>query len=333
MELEKEKIVQKEKEKVIEKQKEKEQEKEKPKEIVYDYFKANFPKEDETKRLRLIEEFVNKGYKRESVYKCTKTLLLNMEKKMEENQALRERLTELEKAKKRILEVGSSNYNIQKDLFETRLKELDAKKLKPNVNVRRSLQGDIFIIYRTRGKHQVFKNGGDILKLHVTDLKVLAGIKMLTSHPKGYDFESNLRKLSKDGFNAFKRNTNVTQRKMTRFRYNVEDAVARKPVRNKAPTAILPQYNEEYSKNSESLQPFTRACVDDMDEPVVERGDNMEPLRMYEMAQMRTLIQEDIFALTALEIAHRLQDEFYLIPEKIIDQFNEGRKKKDNDLF
>ncbi|KAI3783354.1 hypothetical protein L1987_42433 [Smallanthus sonchifolius] len=101
------------------------------------------------------------------------------------------------------------------------------------------------------------------------------------------------------------------KRKMTKFRYNVHDVVARKTIRSKAPTTVLPQYNEEYTKNSVSLQPFTRAYVDDMAKLVVEGRDNMEPLRMYELSQIRTLTNEGIFALAAMEIAYKNKDEFY----------------------
>ncbi|KAI3797877.1 hypothetical protein L1987_33141 [Smallanthus sonchifolius] len=37
----------------------------------------------------------------------------------------------------------------------------------------------------------------------------------------------------------------------------VQDSIARKSVRSKAPVAIIRQSNEEYTKNSVTLQPFT----------------------------------------------------------------------------
>ncbi|KAI3783329.1 hypothetical protein L1987_42407 [Smallanthus sonchifolius] len=137
-------------------------------------------------------------------------------------------------------------------------------------------------------------------------------IKILTTHPKGYDFENFLRRMTKDGFQAYKKNPNVPQRRMSRFRYNVQDAASRKIVRSRAPTTIFPQYNEEYTKNIESLQPFTRAYMDpEVHEPVVERGTNLESLRMYKLAQMKTLIPEDIIVLSAMKIEYRLESEFY----------------------
>ncbi|KAI3704201.1 hypothetical protein L1987_74416 [Smallanthus sonchifolius] len=134
---------------------------------------------------------------------------------VEDNKVLRERLEELEKFKKRRMDVGSSNYDTQRTLFEARLKELDATNLKPNVNVE-EVSKDIYSSYAVASPIKVFEES----------------------------------------------------------KYNVERVAARKIVRSRAATAILPQDNEEYTKNknSESLQQFTRAYVDEMVELVVERG-------------------------------------------------------------
>ncbi|KAI3816663.1 hypothetical protein L1987_16366 [Smallanthus sonchifolius] len=52
----------------------------------------------------------------------------------------------------------------------------------------------------TRGKKQFFRNGHDILRLPVNDLMTLAKIKMITTKPKGFDFENYMRRLARDGF-------------------------------------------------------------------------------------------------------------------------------------
>ncbi|KAI3805558.1 hypothetical protein L1987_28056 [Smallanthus sonchifolius] len=135
---------------------------------------------------------------------------------------------------------------------------------------------------------------------------------MLITHPKGYDFENFLRRMEKDGFQTYKKNPNMSKWKMTRFRYNVQDAAARKIVRSRAPTAILPQYNEEYTHNTLSLLPFTRAYVDaEMHELLVERGALLGPLRIYDLAQMKILTHEDIFVLVAMEIKYTPEGEFF----------------------
>ncbi|KAI3805559.1 hypothetical protein L1987_28057 [Smallanthus sonchifolius] len=98
-EVVKEKELVKEEEKELEKQKEKE----KRKEVVSDFHKANFPEDEE--------------------------------KKLEENKAFRRRLKEIELSKKRRYDVYTSGFNTQKSLLEARIRELDARKLKLNVNV------------------------------------------------------------------------------------------------------------------------------------------------------------------------------------------------------
>ncbi|KAI3773810.1 hypothetical protein L1987_48345 [Smallanthus sonchifolius] len=90
------------------------------------------------------------------------------------------------------------------------------------------------------------------------------------------------------------------------FKYNVESVAAKEKMRSRAPATVLPRYNEGYSHNTESLQPFTRAYVDsENDELVVERGANFEPLRMYELAQIRCLAAEDIITLASMNIHYK----------------------------
>ncbi|KAI3776320.1 hypothetical protein L1987_46096 [Smallanthus sonchifolius] len=150
---------------------------------------------------------------------------------------------------------------------------------------------------------QVFKNGEDIFMLSVSDLKKLSQIKILTTNPKGYDFEKYLRRVAKYGFQAYKKNPHVPQRRMSRFSYNVQSATPRKVVRSRAPAAVLPQYNDEYTHNKVSLQPFTRSYVDsEIDELVVERGEHLEALRIYELAQIRCLTLEEIIVLASINI-------------------------------
>ncbi|KAI3826884.1 hypothetical protein L1987_00944 [Smallanthus sonchifolius] len=109
--------------------------------------------------------------------------------------------------------------------------------------------------------------------------------------------------MAKDGFKSYKSNLNVPQRRMSRFAYSVENAVARERVRNQAPTVVLPRYNERNSHNSVLLQPFIKAYVDpESTELVVERGANLEPMRMYELVQMKCLTDEDILALAFMNI-------------------------------
>ncbi|KAI3784363.1 hypothetical protein L1987_43462 [Smallanthus sonchifolius] len=77
---------------------------------------------------------------------------------------------------------------------------------------------------------------------------------------------------------------------------------ARKIVRNRAPSTIIPQYIEEYTHNTVSLQPFFKDYVDsETDELVVDR-EHLEALRMYELAQMRCLTPEDIIVLAFMNI-------------------------------
>ncbi|KAI3805481.1 hypothetical protein L1987_27903 [Smallanthus sonchifolius] len=84
---------------------------------------------------------------------------------------------------------------------------------------------------------------------------------------------------------------------------SIKRAAARKRIRSRAPAVVLPQYNEDYTHNTELLQPFTNAYVDsEHDELVVERGENLEPLRMYELAQMICLAAEDIIAIASMNI-------------------------------
>ncbi|KAI3743701.1 hypothetical protein L1987_56765 [Smallanthus sonchifolius] len=172
------------------------------------------------------------------------------------------------------------NFDTQKSLFEAILRELDATKLNPNVNVD-EVSKEIYSSYAAEAPIKVSAES------KATWFKKKLESSLRVKHPK------------------------VPQRRMSRFRNNVHDVVTRKTVRKKAPTVILPQYNEDYSKNSESLQPFTRDYVDDMAELVAESGDNMEPLRMYDLAHIRTLTNEDIFALAAMEIAYNHEDVFY----------------------
>ncbi|KAI3814043.1 hypothetical protein L1987_18785 [Smallanthus sonchifolius] len=177
---------------------------------------------------------------------------MKFEKEIEKRVQIEKRIRKRkENSKKRIFDVYTSSFDTQKSLFEARLKELDATKLKPNVKVeevskeiystntaeasvkvseeskgtwfKKKLESssrmvdsfeigienfssetlkekiiswrydsskDLYIINRTRGKHQVFKNKEDIFKLSVFDLKTLSEIKMLTTHLKGYDFEN-----------------------------------------------------------------------------------------------------------------------------------------------
>ncbi|KAI3687181.1 hypothetical protein L1987_80874 [Smallanthus sonchifolius] len=112
-----------EKEKTVPKDKEVVNEKEKPIEVVTDYYKSNFPKDEEAKTLSLIEEFVAKGYKAESIKVCNKALALKMKRKVEENQVLREKLSELEKSKKRRLEVAEASIKASEESMATWFKK------------------------------------------------------------------------------------------------------------------------------------------------------------------------------------------------------------------
>ncbi|KAI3742559.1 hypothetical protein L1987_60245 [Smallanthus sonchifolius] len=159
--------------------------------------------------------------------------LVNDMKSVEKNQALREKLAELEKSKKRRLEIGSRNYDTQKNLFEARLRELDDTKLKPNVNV---------------------------------------------------------EEVSKEIYSSY-----------------AAEAPIKVSVESKATW-----FKKKHESSSRVVDSFEKdSYVDEMYELVVEREDNMEPLRMYELAQIRTLTNEDIFALAAMDIAYKHEHEFY----------------------
>ncbi|KAI3827618.1 hypothetical protein L1987_01697 [Smallanthus sonchifolius] len=288
-----------------------------------------------------------KNMKTENLKKLVNEIKLEKEtekvvQKEKELEKEKENVVQKEVAKKRILEVGSSNYDTKSFLFKARLKEIDATKLKPNVNVEEvskeifsSHAGEVSVKAYEESKATWFKKkhesssnivdsfkagiqnfSSTTLKEKITSLRydsrkyVLAETKMLATHPKGYDLENFLKRMARDGFQAFKKNPKVPQRRLTRFNYNAQAAVARKIVRNKAPTAVLPQYNEEYTNNFESLQPCTKAYVNDAHELVVERGENLKPLYMYELAQIRILTNGDIFALAAMRIAFKPKHEF-----------------------
>ncbi|KAI3825435.1 hypothetical protein L1987_06922 [Smallanthus sonchifolius] len=188
---------------------------------------------------------------------------------------------------------------------------------------------DLYVIFRTRGKKQYFKNGSDIFKLPIGDLNALSRIKMNNTIPKGYDFENYLRRIERDRFKGIK-NPNVSKRSLKRFSY-VENANTREGVREQAPRAILPQYNERCVNNTMSLQPFTIAFVDpEFGDLVIERG-NLEPIRLYEIAQLRCLVNEDIFALDSMNVSCKQNNEYeanyYLMVIKKLANFRRGLPK------
>ncbi|KAI3704189.1 hypothetical protein L1987_74404 [Smallanthus sonchifolius] len=190
------------------------------------------------------------------------------------------------KSKKRRCDVYTSRFDTQKLLLEARIKELDATKLKPHVNVEEASK-EIYSTHtvkasvkvteeskatwfkkkpKTRGKYQGFKDGEHIFKLTVYDLKTPAQLKMLTTHPKGYDYEISMRRMANDGFQAYKKNPSVSTSRMTKFKYNVQKRL----------------------------------------------GEHLEKLRMYEFAQMRCLTPDDIATLSSMPIHCKPGSEFYV---------------------
>ncbi|KAI3815413.1 hypothetical protein L1987_15080 [Smallanthus sonchifolius] len=215
---------------------------------------TNMKSEKKKEKKILLDKELEKTIQKDEVINKEKEKENPKEKSGRESEkALRDRLSELEKAKKRRLEVGSK---VSKEIYSSYAAEAPIKvsaeskatwfKKKPEISSR--------LVDNFENKGKTPSVGEDIFKLSVADLNVLAGIKMLTTHPKVYDFEKLLRSMSKDRFHAYKKNPKVTRRKMSRFRYDVQNVVARKNVRSKAPTTILPHDNEEYTKNYESLQ-------------------------------------------------------------------------------
>ncbi|KAI3704199.1 hypothetical protein L1987_74414 [Smallanthus sonchifolius] len=154
-----------------------------------------------------------------------------------------------------------------------RLKELDATKLKPNVNVEEvskevysSDAADASIKASEESKATSFKNmpksssrivdsfdvgienfSSETLKEKITSWRYDDGIQMLTTYPKGCDFENYVRRMSKDGSNAFKKNPKVPRRRLTKLKYNIQVAIARRIVRSKAPSQFQ-ENNELLSK-------------------------------------------------------------------------------------
>ncbi|KAI3810147.1 hypothetical protein L1987_19757 [Smallanthus sonchifolius] len=82
----------------------------------------------------------------------------------------------------------------------------------------------------------------------------------------------------------------------------------RQMVREQAPRAILPQYNERRVYKMVSLQPFTRAYVDAREKDIVIERGNQE--QIYEVLDLRYLVPDDIVAISKLNVAYLPQDEF-----------------------
>ncbi|KAI3774051.1 hypothetical protein L1987_48594 [Smallanthus sonchifolius] len=120
------------------------------------YLKASNHKNKQLKNMKTetLKKLVNDV--KESIQNCNKTLLLKMKKKVEENKVLRERLAELEKSKRRRIDVHSSVFDTQKSLLEARIKELDATKLNPNVNVE-VVSKEIYSTHTTEASVKVSK--------------------------------------------------------------------------------------------------------------------------------------------------------------------------------
>ncbi|KAI3826699.1 hypothetical protein L1987_00751 [Smallanthus sonchifolius] len=132
---------------------------------------------------------------------------------------------------------------------------------------------------------------------------------MNTTIPKGCDFENHLRRMAKDEFKRIK-NPNVANRNLKTFSYLIEDAVARQRVRDQAPRAILPQ------------------------DLVVERS-ILEPIRIYEVAQLRCLVNEDIFAIESMSISykpkHESEAKYYIMIIKKLANVRRGLLEDDDE--
>ncbi|KAI3783302.1 hypothetical protein L1987_42380 [Smallanthus sonchifolius] len=166
-------------------------EKEKPKIVVSDYHKANFhaeeeEEEEEEERLRLKELGAKKLKPSVNVEEISKEIYSSYTTSTSTKKSAEEKAKWFKKKPETSSRVVDS--------FESGIENFSGETLKEKiVSWRFDSSRDVYVIHRTRGKHQVFKNGEDILKLAVADLKTLARIKMLTTHPKGYDFEKYLR--------------------------------------------------------------------------------------------------------------------------------------------
>ncbi|KAI3819477.1 hypothetical protein L1987_13316 [Smallanthus sonchifolius] len=100
--------------------------------------------------------------------------------------------------KKRVADVSRSGIVESFDIgIENFSKETLREKI---VSWRYDIYKDMYVIFRTRGKKQFFKNGEDIFKFPVSDLKESSRIKMNSILPKGYGFENYLRRMERDGF-------------------------------------------------------------------------------------------------------------------------------------
>ncbi|KAI3818300.1 hypothetical protein L1987_12104 [Smallanthus sonchifolius] len=131
---------------------------------------------------------------------------------------------------------------------------------------------------------------------------------MITTLPKGYDFENYLRRKSRDNFKSLK-NPSVTKRRLSRFAYSNEVCSLRQRYMANAPRAILTKYNNAMEINTRSLQSFARAYFDPLcKELVVERG-NQEPIRVYDALELRWLTYEDIYMIESMKIEHNQSDE------------------------
>ncbi|KAI3774251.1 hypothetical protein L1987_48799 [Smallanthus sonchifolius] len=173
---------------------------------------------------------LEKELEKEKIVQKDKELSKEKKEKPKERKTCR-----VKKSKKRRIDVGSNNYDTQRNLSEARLKELDATKLKPNVNVE-EVSKETYSSYAVEAPIKVSEES----KATWFKRKPESSSRIVDS------FET-------DGFNAFKKNPKVPKRRMTRFKYNVQDDAARKIVRSRSPSAVLRQYNEEYTNNSESL--------------------------------------------------------------------------------
>ncbi|KAI3775962.1 hypothetical protein L1987_45722 [Smallanthus sonchifolius] len=161
------------------------------------------------------------------------------------------------------------------------------------------LSKDFFIIRRTKGKCQYFKDGYEQMELPMLDLKNLAKINLYNpcAFYRGNDFESYLRKHAKDNFKSIQKpvKKRVTYAYSDKGVTKLEDPLlplesSQPRQTSERPCFVLPQYNDRRIRNTSSLQPFTKMYV-------------------FAVNELKWLTRENLYALARMEILHDPQNQ------------------------